>query len=291
MPASSAAERLQKVLSQLGLGSRREAEAWIRAGRLTVNGKPAVLGMRVGAGDQLKLDGRLIRRHAQHAAAPVFLCHRSPGELLLPPRMPAPRASAAGTGTGDRTATGVPIPVPPTASRHASPVLESAAAARGASIAERLPRRAGRRFISVSPMPTVDGGLELLTADGALAARLQRAVHGLEAEYSLRLRGELTAEQQQAIREGMLDRGSAIKVRSLDASGGEGSNRWYRLVAVGASGNDIRQLIERQAVTLVRMLRTRLGTLELPRTLARSHWRELSEQELAALAGSPGSGR
>ena len=45
MPAASPAERLQKVLSQLGLGSRRQAEAWIRAGRVTVNGKAAVLGI------------------------------------------------------------------------------------------------------------------------------------------------------------------------------------------------------------------------------------------------------
>jgi 23S rRNA pseudouridine2605 synthase len=256
----SAAERLQKVLSQLGLGSRREAEAWIRAGRITVNGKAAALGMRVGADDQLKLDGRAIRRQVTRDV-PVFICHRSPGEPLLPARTAA-RSAEAGTG-----------------------------AAPGASIAERLPRRAGRRFISISPMPTVDGGLELLTADGALAARLQRAVHALEMEFSLRIRGELSAEQQQAIREGMLDRGSAVRVLQLEATGGAGSNRWYRLLAAGASGNDIRQLIERQAVTLVRMLRTRVGTLALPRTLARSHWRELEGAEVTALLGSPGSGR
>jgi 23S rRNA pseudouridine2605 synthase len=270
MPVVSAAERLQKVLSQLGLGSRREAEGWIRAGRVTVNGKAAALGMRVGAEDQLKLDGRPIRRQAARDV-PVFMCHRSPGEPLLPPRSAA-RGAATDTDTDTDTGTG-------------------GGAAPGASIAERLPRRAGRRFISISPMPTVDGGLELLTADGALATRLQRAVHASEMEFSLRIRGELSAEQQQAIREGMLDRGSAVRVLQLEPTGGAGSNRWYRLLAAGASGNDIRQLIERQAVTLVRMLRTRIGTLSLPRTLARSQWRELEGAEVIALLGSRGSGR
>ena len=71
MAVVSAAERLQKVLSQLGLASRREAEAWIRAGRVTVNGKAAVLGTRVAADDQLKLDGRPIRRQLPQRRAGV----------------------------------------------------------------------------------------------------------------------------------------------------------------------------------------------------------------------------
>jgi 23S rRNA pseudouridine2605 synthase len=270
LPAASPAERLQKVLSQLGLGSRREAEGWIRAGRVTVNGKAAVLGMRVAGDDQLKLDGRLIRRRIAKDV-PVFLVHRSPGEPLLPPRS---GAGARDSGIDNESAAPSPGAAPP-----------------GASIAERLPRRAGRRFISISPMPTVDGGLELLTADGALATRLQRAVHAQQMEFSLRIRGELSLEQQQAIRIGLLDSGSTLKVLEIEATGGEGSNRWYRLLAAGASGNDVRQLIERQAVTLVRMLRTRVGTLALPRTLARSHWRELEGVEVTALLGSRGSGR
>ncbi|HWW19486.1 MAG TPA: S4 domain-containing protein [Steroidobacteraceae bacterium] len=245
-------ERLQKVLAQLGLGSRREAEAWIRAGRLTVNGRPAVLGMRVGSQDQVKLDGRTVRRTLAAAAAPVFLCHRSPGEPLLPARGAAATAEAVAV-----------------------------------SIAERLPRRAGRRFISISPMPNVDGGLELLTADGAIAERLQRAVHAMEAEFSLRVRGELSETQQQAIRDGALDSGARVQVLDLEANGGEGSNRWYRLLAQGASGNQIRQLLERQAVTLARVLRTRLGTLELPRTLARSHWQQLTTEQLDSLTHAP----
>ncbi|HEX4375936.1 MAG TPA: S4 domain-containing protein [Steroidobacteraceae bacterium] len=244
MVAPAPGERLQKVLSRLGLGSRREAEAWIRAGRLTVNGRPAVLGMRVSDRDQLKLDGRTIRQAHAATEIPVFLCHRSPGEPLLP--------------GGSET-----------------------------SLAERLPRRAGRRFISVSPMPMVDGGLELLTADGAIAERLQRAVHRLESEYSLRVRGELSPVQEAAILEGQLDSGARLKVRLLQPAGGESSNRWYRLVALGASGNEIRQLVERQAVTLTRMLRVRMGALELPRTLARSHWQELDSDQLAALTKPP----
>ncbi|HEX4023584.1 MAG TPA: S4 domain-containing protein [Steroidobacteraceae bacterium] len=230
-------ERLQKVLSELGLASRRQAEQWIRAGRLSVNGRPAVLGMRVSAQDQMRLDGRLIRQHAARGTA-VLLCHRSPGEPLQ-------------------------------------------------SIVERLPRRAGRRFVSVSPMPIGDGGLELLTADGTLASRLQRAVHGLEVEFSLRVRGELSAEQQQAIREGGLAGAATLTVRALEPGGGEGSNRWYRLIALGARGSEVRALLERHGVTLTRALRTRLGPLELPRTLARGQRRELEPSELSALLGSP----
>ncbi len=49
--------RLNKFISETGACSRREADAWIAAGRVTVNGKPAVLGTQVAAGDDVRLDG------------------------------------------------------------------------------------------------------------------------------------------------------------------------------------------------------------------------------------------
>ncbi|HTP39104.1 MAG TPA: S4 domain-containing protein [Steroidobacteraceae bacterium] len=240
-------ERLQKLLSQLGLASRREAEAWIRDGRLSVNGVPAVLGVRVQPTDQLRLDGRLIRQRSSEEA-PVFLVHRSPGEPLLP--------------VSGATASGIELRT---------------------SVAERLPRSAGKRFMSVSPMPAMDGGLELLSADGRAITQLQRAVHGLEAEYSIRVRGELLPGQIEAALRGQLDSGETLQVKLLEASGGEGANRWYRLVALGASGKQIRQLLERQAATLSRILRVRLGTLQLERDMPRGHWRELTPEELDGL--------
>jgi 23S rRNA pseudouridine2605 synthase len=256
-------ERLQKVLSRLGLASRREAEQWIRAGRLTVNGHPAAIGDRVSSGDQLRLDGRLIRQPPPRRM-PLLLCHRSPGMPLLP------------------VAEGIE------------------------SMAARLPASAGKRFTSVSPMPQIDGGLELLCADGALAGRLQRAVRMQPVEFSLRVRGELSDVQQAGILAGQLDSGVALPIHSLKAAGGEGSNRWYQLTGQGLSGNDLRQLLERQGVSSSRLLRTRLGAMQLERSLPRGRWREMTDEETESLlhpppaqdsadaasapAGNPGSG-
>ena len=106
----------------------------------------------------------------------------------------------------------------------------------------------------------------------------------------MRVHGELGEPQLEAVRRGVRERGGAFEVRALEAAGGQASNRWYRLVAVGASGREIRQLFERQGAVVVRVLRTRIGTLTLPRTLARGHWRALERAELDALIGNRGSG-
>jgi 23S rRNA pseudouridine2605 synthase len=241
--ARSPGERLQKVLAQLGLGSRRQAETWITAGRILVNGQPAVLGQRVSAGDQIKLDGRPVRQRAAARAA-VFLCHRSPGQALLP-----------------------------------RPDSEE-------SLADGLPRKAGRRYIAISPMPQPDGGLELLASDGAMAERLQRSMRRQPLEFHLRTRGELSELQLAALQAGQLDRGT-LQISSVKAGGGEGSNRWYVIHALGASGNDLRQLCARIGITASRILRTHLGTLALDRSLPRGRHRELTEEELEALLSPP----
>jgi 23S rRNA pseudouridine2604 synthase len=50
--------RLNKFLAETGACSRREADQWIEAGRVTVNGAPAVLGTQVAAGDDVRVDGQ-----------------------------------------------------------------------------------------------------------------------------------------------------------------------------------------------------------------------------------------
>ena len=159
-------------------------------------------------------------------------------------------------------------------------------------MAGRVPRRFGRRLIPVSPMPRGDGGLELLAADGELAAQLQRSVHALTSEFGVRVRGELDEAQTRAILGGELDSGARLAVERCEPAGGEGANRWYQLAVKGASGREVRQLLERQGAQVSRVLRTRLGSLALERSLGRGRFRELSEEELRSLlaAEPPGPG-
>jgi 23S rRNA pseudouridine2605 synthase len=240
------AERLQKYLAQRGLGSRRTIEEWIRAQRLTVNGRIAELGLKVTAQDDIRLDGRSIRTRAA-AGAQVFVFNRSPGDPL-------------------RETDGVRAP-----------------------LIERLPKSAGKRFIAVSPMPGIDGGLELVTSDGALATRLQRAVHRHASEFTVRVKGLLGPDQLAGVKSGKLDRPTRMVIDAVSSSEAdlEGANRWYAVVARGASGKDIRQLFERQGALVSRVMRVSLGSLKLDKSLSRGQYRQLEQAEIAALIAPP----
>jgi 23S rRNA pseudouridine2604 synthase len=58
--------RLNKYISETGACSRREADRWIEAGRVTCNGMPAPLGAQVGVDDEVRIDGELIGVKRKH---------------------------------------------------------------------------------------------------------------------------------------------------------------------------------------------------------------------------------
>src|SRR5205807_9981533 len=74
-------DRLQKVLAAAGLGSRREIESWIEAGRITVNGVLAKLGDRAAAADKILVDGKPVLL-AGKSAARVLIYNKPEGELV-----------------------------------------------------------------------------------------------------------------------------------------------------------------------------------------------------------------
>lgn len=74
-------EKLHKVLAQAGLGSRRELERWIEAGRVTVNGKTATLGDRVEFRDEVKVDGRPVKIPDRRERIRVIVYNKPEGEV------------------------------------------------------------------------------------------------------------------------------------------------------------------------------------------------------------------
>lgn len=77
-----ATQKLQKVLAQAGLGSRRDMEQWIRDGRVSVNGTKAQIGARVGPRDVIQVDGRPVRGADSGSPPRVLLYHKPEGEIV-----------------------------------------------------------------------------------------------------------------------------------------------------------------------------------------------------------------
>lgn len=75
------AERLQKLLSAAGLGSRREIEGWIRDGRVIVNNQPAQLGDKATPADRIQVDDHTVRLDAETARRRVIAYHKPEGEI------------------------------------------------------------------------------------------------------------------------------------------------------------------------------------------------------------------
>jgi 23S rRNA pseudouridine2605 synthase len=73
-------QRIQKVLAAAGLGSRRQVEAWIAAGRLEVNGRPAQVGQSIEGDEKITLDGRLLRL-TPSGAVRVIAYNKPVGEI------------------------------------------------------------------------------------------------------------------------------------------------------------------------------------------------------------------
>jgi 23S rRNA pseudouridine2605 synthase len=244
-------ERLQKVLAAAGVASRREAESWIRAGRVTINDRPATLGQRVGEDDRIAVDGRRLRLERAAPADLVLLYHRPPGESLNTPGAAADSASK--------------------------------------SSYERLPAVRGRRWLPLSPLAPTDGGLELFTTDGELRAAASRAAAGaLPLGWAVRVSGEPTEELIAGLAARAAAGEPAFTIEAARAAGGEGRNRWFEFDTRGARGRDLRELLIAAGLEVSRILRTRVGPIGMDRALSRGRHRELSVEERARLYAAVG---
>ena len=82
LTAEDDAPKLHKVLAEAGLGSRRDMEELIIAGRVSVNGEPAHIGQRILPTDQVRINGKLIQRKVSKKPPRVLIYHKPAGEIV-----------------------------------------------------------------------------------------------------------------------------------------------------------------------------------------------------------------
>jgi len=225
--------RLQKVLAQAGLGSRRVCEDLIDRRRVRVNGEIAVLGRRVDPEvDVVEVDGAQIGVRAG-------LVHY----LLNKPRGVITTASDT----------------------HGRP-----------TVVDLLPSEP--RVFPVGRLDADTEGLLLLTNDGDLTHRLTHPSFGVEKEYLVEVEGNPHRGVVRRLREGVeLDDGvtAPAKVAVL-------GDHLLRITIHEGRNRQIRRMCDAVGTPVVRLVRTRIGTLTDHR-LAPGEWRALTQDEVRAL--------
>ena len=237
------AERLQKLLAAAGLGSRREIEGWIAAGRLRVNGATAKLGDRAGLADLIELDGKRVALKAAAARPRVLLYHKPEGEMVT-------RSDPGGRPT----------------------VFERLPAIPGGKWVA-----VGRLDINTAGLLLLTDSGELANQLMHPRYEVEReyAVRVL-GEIKPEERRRLLEGMPLADGVGRFD-------RLEPSGAAEGANRWYRVVLREGRNREVRRLFEAVGRKVSRLLRVRYGPVSLPRELRPGGWIELDAESVASI--------
>ena len=244
-------ERIQKVLARLGIASRREAEEWIRSGRVTINGRYAQLGDLYGPGDKLTANGKII--HPDQAMAEptrILAYHKPTGEVVT-----------------RRDPEGRPV------------------------IFTQLPRPSRGRWISIGRLDINTQGLLLVTNNGELANRLMHPSGEVEREYAVRVLGTVNESAVNRLSQGIELEDGFARFESIRTAGGEGANQWFHVTLKEGRNRIVRRMWESQGVVVSRLIRIRFAGVELPPRLRARMYQELVPEEvnrLLNLVGLPG---
>ena len=235
-------ERLQKILSQAGFGSRRAMEEWIEKGLVRVNGVVAKIGDSAGPEDKISVNDKLIKNPLEHAEKIRILVYHKPiGEICSRSDPEHPQ-----------------------------------------TVFDNIPPIKNGRWVMVGRLDINTSGLLIFTNSGELANQLMHPKFGLEREYAVRVHGQVSPSVLKKLKEGVQLDDGMDKFQRLEFRGGEGTNSWYHAVLTEGKNREVRRLWESQNVEVSRLIRIRYGKIELPRTLSRGQFAELSPKETEA---------
>ena len=230
--------RVQKILAQAGVGSRRANEHLILAGRVTVNGRVIRLGEKAdAANDEIKLDGKRIRPKQSH----VYIAMNKPRGVL-----------STTVHKDDRN-----------------------------TVIDLVPSK--ERLYPVGRLDADSEGLLLLTNDGDLTQQLSHPRFGHEKEYRVLVARNPDREQLAAWRRGIvLEDGFKTSPARVWVERQKGKGAWVRVILKEGHKRQIRETAKKLGLPIVKLIRVRIGTLELG-SLKQGKWRRLKEDEVEML--------
>lgn len=242
-------EKIQKVLARVGLGSRRAMEEWIDAGRVSVNGQIATLGDRIEEGDELRVDGRVVSFSTEEESIRRVVLYYKPEGEVCTRTDPSGRPT----------------------------------------VFDALPSLKDQRWVAIGRLDINSQGLILFTTDGDLANRMMHPSSNVEREYAVRVHGEVSADNLEALRNGVMLVDGPAKFDEIIDRGGEGTNHWYHVILREGRKREVRRMWETQGVQVSRLIRVRYGDVHLPRNLKAGRWIELDKDSIDQLAESCGA--
>ena len=241
-------EKLQKVLANQGLGSRREMERWIEQGRVSVNGTVAKLGDRVDASAQVRVDGHLLSRQTEQPVCRVLMYNKPEGELC---------------------------------SRH-DPDGRDTVFDRLPAIRQGRWIAVGRLDMNTSGLLlfTNDGELANRLMHPKCEVQREYAVR-VFGEVSNKTLNTLKKGV-------MLEDGEAkfLTITGKVSPAGaeeESMNRWFNVTLKEGRNREVRRLWESQGVQVSRLIRVKYGPMELQKRLPQGAWVELGLDDVNAL--------
>lgn len=147
----------------------------------------------------------------------------------------------------------------------------------------RLPPARGGKWLAIGRLDFNTSGLLIFTTSGDLANRMMHPRFEVEREYAVRVLGEAAPAKLDALLKGVQLEDGVARFEALEEEGGEGANRWFRVLLREGRNRVVRRLFESQGLTVSRLMRVRFGIVALPPRLKRGQFIELVSADVERL--------